>query len=167
MRGDDHAENLFGAESRGVDAMHRERGVGLHHSVRDGFDQRVPSRCRLVPRGEAASAFVFGADEVVGDGLGQPGRQSDAEPGAQSVVAGQAPGEVAFHDDRDAVFEVTLDLVGCGEQCGEVQAHPRIDVGPLVHLVSEGLVQGRHGGDEDGFAGGGEHRCDGRLAGAS
>lgn len=164
--GGDHTEDLFGAAPRGVDATHRERGVGVRHPVRGGLDQYVPPRGRLVPPSEAALPFVVGADEVVGDGYRQPSRQGDTEPGAQGPVAGEASGEVALDDDRDAGVEVPLDLLGRGEQCGEVEAHPCLDVRPLVHRVSEGLVEGRDCGDEDGLTGGSQHRRQGGLAGA-
>lgn len=164
--GGDHAEDLFGGEPCGVDASHRERGVGIRHLVRDGLRQRVPSRYRLVPGCEAAPAFVVSADEVVRDGSRQPGRQSDAEPGAQGAVAGKAPGEVALYNNRNAAFEVALDLFGCREQCREVEAHPGFDVRPPVHLAPEGLVEGGHGGNEDGLTGSREHRSDRRLSSA-
>lgn len=161
--GDDRLEDLVGAEVRGVHAVHRERGVGVGHPVRDGLDEGVPVGDRLVPRGEAALALVLGADEVVGDGLGQGGRQCDAEAGSEGAVVGQAAGEVALHDDGDAGRQVAPYLVGRGEQRGEVEAHPRLDIPPLVHLTPQGLEEGWHGGDEDGFAGLGQHRRDSRL----
>ncbi|OKH99639.1 hypothetical protein A6A06_21260 [Streptomyces sp. CB02923] len=80
---------------------------------------------------------------------------------------GKAPGEVAFDDDRDAGVEMVLDLLGRGEQSGEVEAHPRLDICALVHRVSERLIEGRDGGDEDGLACGGEHRRQGGLTGAA
>lgn len=165
--GGDHAEDLFGGEPRGIDAMRRERGVGICHSVGDRFRQRVPPRYRLVPCREAPSAFVLSTEEVVGDRHGQPGRQGDSEPGAQGVVAGEAPGEVALHDNRNTASEVALDLFCRCKQCGEVETHPRFDVRALVHLAPKRLVEGRHGGDEDGLAGSGEHRRDRRLPSAS
>ncbi|GBQ02972.1 hypothetical protein SSP531S_44360 [Streptomyces spongiicola] len=70
-------------------------------------------------------------------------------------MGGEAPGEVALDDDRDAGVEMALDLLGRGEQSRKVEAHPRLDVRPPVHRVSEGLVEGRDGGDEDGLSGGG------------
>lgn len=76
-------------------------------------------------------------------------------------MGGEAPGEVALDDDRDAGVEMVLDLFGRGEQSGKVEAHPRLDVRPLVHRVSERLVEGRDGCDEDGLSGGGEHRRQG------
>lgn len=82
-------------------------------------------------------------------------------------MVGEAPGEVALDHHRCAGVEVVLDLLGCGEQSGEVEAHPCVDVRPLVQRVSEGLVEGRDGGDEDGLACGGEHRREGGLAGAA
>lgn len=162
----DHTEDLFGAAPRGVDATHRERGVSVGHLVRDGFDQCVPLRRWLVPGGQPTAAFVVTADEVVRDGSREPVRQRDAEPSPHGLVGGEAPGEVALDDHGDAGVEVALDFLGRGEQRGEVEAHSRVDVGPLVHGRPEGLVQGGHGGDEDGLAGGSEHRGDGRLAGA-
>ena len=162
----DHTEDLFGTAPRGVDATHRERGVGIRHPVRDGFDQCVPLRRWLVPGGQTTAAFVVCADEVVRDGCREPARQRDADAGAHGLVGGEAPGEVALDDYGDAGVKVALDLLGRGEQRGEVEAHPRVDVGPLVHGRPEGLVQGGHGRDEDGLSGGGEHRGNGRLAGA-
>ncbi len=76
-------------------------------------------------------------------------------------MGGEAPGEVALDDDRDAGVEMVLDLLGRGEQSGKVEAHPCLDVRPLVHRASERLVEGRDGGDEDGLSGGGEHRRQG------
>lgn len=111
--------------------------------------------------------FDVVADQVVRDGCWQPVRQGDAEPCTQGSVGGEAAGEVAFDDDRGAAIEVVLDLLGRGEQRGEVEAHPRLDVRPLVHRVSERLVEGRDGGDEDGLPGGGEHRRQGGLSGAA
>lgn len=165
--GDDRLEDLVGAEVRGVHTVHRERGVGVGHLVRDGLDEGVPVGDRLVARGEAATALVLGADKVVGDGLGQGGRQCDAETGAEGVVVGQAAGEIALHDDRDADRQVAPYLLGRGEQRGQVEAHPCLDVFPLVHLMSQGLEDGWHGGDEDSPAGLGQYRGDSRLTGAS
>lgn len=162
----DHKEDLFGAAPRGVDAAHRERGVGVGDLVRDGFDQCVPLRRWLVPGGQATAAFVVAADEVVREGCREPVRQRDAEPSPHGLVGGEAPGEVALDDYGDAGVEVALDFLGRGEQRGEVEAHSRVDVGALVHGCPKGLVQGGHGGDEDGLSGGGKHRGDGRLAGA-
>jgi hypothetical protein len=164
--GCDHAEDFFGGETCCVDALHRERGVSIRDLVRDGFRHSVPSRSRLVPCCEAAPAFVVSTDEVVGDGSRQPGRQRDAEPGAQGAVAGEAPGEVALHDHRNAASEMALDLFGCCEQCGEVEAHPGFDVRPFVHLAPEGLIEGRHGGNKNGLTGSGEQWSDRRLPGA-
>lgn len=164
--GDDRLEDLVGAEVRGVHAVHRERGVGVDHPVRDGLDEDVPVGDRLVPCGEAALALVLGADEVVGDGPGQGGRQRDAEAGPEGAVVGQAAGEIALHDDGDAGRKVAPYLVGRSEQRGEVEAHPRLDVPPPVHLMSQGLEDGWHGGDEDGLTGLGQPRRDGRLAGS-
>lgn len=81
-------------------------------------------------------------------------------------MVGETPGEIAFDDDRDAGVEVALNLLGRGEQRGEVEAHPRLDVRQLVHRVSEGLVEGRDGGDEDSLSGNGEHRRESGLTGA-
>lgn len=164
--GDDRLEDLVGAEVRGVHAVHRERGVSVGHLVRDGLDEGVPVGDRLVPRGEAALALVLGADKVVRDGLGQGGRQCNAEASAECTVVGHAAGEIALHHDRDAGRKVAPYLVGRGEQRGQVKAHPCLDIPPLVHLMPQGLEDGWHGGDEDGPAGLGQHRGDGRLTGA-
>lgn len=102
-------------------------------------------------------SFVVGAHEVVGDWHGQRARQRDTELGAQGPMAGEAPGEVALDHDREACVEVALNLLGGGEQRGEVEAHPCFDIRPLVHRMSEWLVEGRHGGDEHGLPGRGEH----------
>lgn len=104
---------------------------------------------------------------MVRDGCRQQVRQGDTEPGTQTSVGGEAPGEVALDDDRGAGVEMVLDLLGRGEQRGEVEAHPRLYVGPFIDRVSEGLVEGWDGGDEDGLSGSGEHRCQGGLAGAA
>lgn len=82
-------------------------------------------------------------------------------------MGGEAPGEVALDDDRDAGVEMVQDFLGRGEQSGKVEAHPRLDVRPLVHRVPERLVEGRDGGDKDGLSGGGQHRRQGGLAGAA
>lgn len=87
--------------------------------------------------------------------------------GAQGAVGGEAPGEVALDDDRDAGVEMVQDFLGRGEQSGKVEAHPRLDVRPFVHCVSERLVERRDGGDKNGLAGGGEHRRECGLAGAA
>ncbi|WP_183153325.1 hypothetical protein [Streptomyces sp. ZS0098] len=157
----DHAEDLVRTAPGGVDTVHRERGIGVRHPVRDGLDQCIPPRCWLVPPTEATLSFVVVADEVVRDGFRQPARQGDTEPGAQGPMGGEAPGEVALDNDRDASVEMVLDFLGRGEQSGKVQAHPRLDVRPLVHRASERLVEGRDGGDEDGLPSGGEHRRQG------
>lgn len=82
-------------------------------------------------------------------------------------MSGEAPGEVALDDDRDAGVEVVLDLLGRGEQAREVEAHPCLYVRPLVQRLPERLVGQRDGSDEDGLPGGGEHGRQGGFAGAA
>lgn len=82
-------------------------------------------------------------------------------------MSGEAPGEVALDDDRDAGVEVVLDLLGRGEQAREVEAHPCLYIRPLVQRLSERLVGQRDGSDEDGLSGGGEHGRQGGFAGAA
>lgn len=79
-------------------------------------------------------------------------------------MSGEAPGEVALDDDRDARVEVMLDLLGRGEQAREVEAHPCLYVRPLVQRLPERLVGQRDGSDEDGLPGSGEHGSQGGLS---
>lgn len=82
-------------------------------------------------------------------------------------MVGQATGEVAFHDDRNASGQVPLYVIDRGEQCGEVEAHPGLSVLLLVHHAAQRLVEGRYGRDESSLTGLGQHGGDGRLAGAT
>lgn len=117
--------------------------------------------------GESASAFALIAHEAVRDRLRQVRRQGDAEAGAEGAVVGQAAGEVAVHDDRGAGGQMLTDVGGGGEQRGEVERHPGLDVVPCVDLPAQRLVERGNGGDEDGTAGRGEQRRNRGLPGAA
>lgn len=106
-------------------------------------------------------AFFFVAHEAVRDGLGQVRRQGDTETGAVGTVVRQAAGEVAVHDDRDTGRQVPADVVGGGEQGGEVEGHAGFHVVPGVDLPPQRLVERGHGGDEFRAAGCRQQRRDG------
>lgn len=165
--GKDGLDDLLRFEACGVHPVHREQRVGGGDPLCGVLTEGVPSGGRLVPLGKAAQTLLLRAEQLVGDGLGEVRRQCDAEARSEGLVVGQAPGKVALHDDRDVGGEVALYLIDGGEECGEVEAHPGLDVVPQVDLAPQGLVEERHGGDEDGLAGCGEHRCNGRLASAA
>lgn len=157
--------DLVRSEARGVHLAHWELRVGIRDPVRGRLAERVPAGGWLDPLSEAALAFLFRDDQLIRDGPRQIGRQRDAKPGTEGAVGGDAPGEIALHDDRDTGDQIALYLVGRGEQGGEVEAHARLDVLPHVDLSLQRLVEERHGGDQDGSPSCREHRCNGRLAG--
>ncbi|MYX54498.1 hypothetical protein GTZ89_01815 [Streptomyces sp. SID8382] len=113
---------------------------------------------------EAALALVLTTNQLVRDGSRQAARQSNAEPGSKGAVSGQAAGEVTLHNDRDAICQKVLDLIGSCEQRGEVETHARLDASLHVDLPPQRLVAGRHGWDEDGTPGCRQQRCGCRLS---
>lgn len=79
----------------------------------------------------------------------------------------QAAGEVTLDDDGGTDGQVTPDLLGGGEERREVEAHTGLDVAPKVHLEAQGLVEDRHGGDQNGPPGDRQQRCDGGFSAAA
>lgn len=156
--------DLVRSEARGVHLLHRELGIGIGNRVCDLLTELIPTGERFGPLSEAALAFALTTNQLVCDGLRQAARQGNAKPGSEGAVSGQAAGEVALHDDRDAVCQIVLDLIGSCEQRGEVETHARLDASLHVDLPSQRLVAERHGWDMDGAPGCRQQRCDGRLS---
>lgn len=110
--GEDRLDDLLRGTAGGVDAMHRELGVGGRDSVCAFLAQGVPPGDGLDPSGEAPLPFVLRAQQVVRRGLGKVWREGDAEAGPEGVVVRETPGEVALDDDRGARGEVLSYLLG-------------------------------------------------------
>ncbi len=85
--------------------------------------------------GEAPLPFVLRAQQVVRGGLGQVGREGDAEAGPEDMVVREAPGEVALDDDGGAGGEVPLDLLGGREEGREIEAQAGVGALPQIHLT--------------------------------
>lgn len=159
----DRLDDLLRVAVGGVDPEHGEPGVGGRDPVRDLLAESVPAGGGLGPSCEPPLPFVLGARQVVRDGLRQSGRKGDAQTGSQRVMVRQAASEVALDDDGRTGSQVTPDLLGGGEERREIEAQTGLDVAPKVHLAAQGLVQDRHGGDQNGPSDGRQQRCHGGL----
>lgn len=164
--GEDRPDDLLRVAVGGVDPVHGELGISGRDPVRSLLTESVPAGRGLGPPDEPPLPFVLGARQVVRGGLRQAGRKHDAQTGAQRFVVRQAASEVALDDDRGTGDQVAPDLLGGDEERREVEAHAGLDIAPKVHLAAQGLVEDRHGGDQNSSPGHRQQRCDGGFSAA-